>query len=324
MTMPPYFMLKPLILFFAGICIAVSLTAQETVADTIPINKDSIEREIDDFLKLFDSLEAPRNYFLIGIGVSNNQFSNRNVTLNSQQSSFTFNISPIISYQHKSGLGITYNNFIATGTNGSELIQHAITPSFDYKKYKKIGFGFSYTRYFGRKENSQYTTPYKNDLFGYFKFTKGKYQPGLMIGFANGSFKEVFSFPLINRKDTAKIGVSDFSFIPNLEREISFNGFGKKDYFIIIPSFMLVFASNKYDVKASDRLLLNRPRIAQRIRNDYSQNQPFNLQSLGLNLDATWYIKKFYLNPQVYFDYYLLSGSDKFNALYTVQAGFMF
>jgi hypothetical protein len=324
MTVPPYFMIKLLIPFIAAICFTISVHAQQTAADSIPVNKDSLEKEIDEFLKVFDSLQKPKSYFLVGVGIGNNQFSSQNVTLNSQQSSFIVNLSPTISYQNKNGLGVSYNNFIATGNGSSELIQHGITPSFDYKKDKGVSFYLSYTRYFGKKESSQYTTPYKNDLFGYAKFGKWKYQPGFMLGFANGSFKEIFSIPLINRKDTATIGVKDFSFIPMVEREFSFNGFGKKDYFLLTPSLMFICASSKYDVKPSDRLLLNRPRIAQKIRKDYSQNQPFNLQSLGLNLDATWYIGKFYLNPQIYFDYYLLSGSNKFNALYTVQSGFMF
>jgi hypothetical protein len=87
---------------------------------------------------------------------------------------------------------------------------------------------------------------------------------------------------------------------------------------------MLIFAASKYEVQPSDRLLLSRPRIAQRIRNDFSSNTTFNLQSLGLNFDATWYIGKYYINPQVYFDYYLLSGSNKFNTLYNLQTGFIF
>ncbi len=316
-------MLKTLVQLFITILFSCSAAhAQQT--DTTFINKDSIERAVDEFLKMIDSAEAPKSYFQVGVGIGNNQFSLKNVALNSQQSSFNLSINPTISYVHKSGFGITYNNYISLGNGSSEIIQHSITPSFDYQNNEDVQFGFSFTRYFGRKTSSNYSTPYKNDLFSYFTFTGTKYQPSISVGYSTGSFTETFFLPLLNRKDTITIGVKDFSFIPSVKREFTIKGLGKKDYFYVQPSFMSIFAASRYEVQPSDRLFLNRPRIAQRIRNDFSSNTKFNLQSLGLNLDASWYIGKFYINPQVYFDYYLLSSIDKLNMLYTVQTGFIF
>jgi hypothetical protein len=57
---------------------------------------------------------------------------------------------------------------------------------------------------------------------------------------------------------------------------------------------------------------------------NFLESTPFSLQSIGLNLDAVFYFKKFYINPQLYFDYYLKGDTDNFSALYTLQAGFMF
>lgn len=316
-------MLKTLVQLFITILFSCSAVhAQQT--DTTVINKDSIESAVDEFLKMIDSAETPKSYFQVSVGIGNNQFSLKNVALNSQQSSFNLFITPTLSYVHKSGFGITYNNYISLGNGSSEIIQHAITLSFDFQNNEDVQFGFSFTKYFGRKQNSNFTTPYKNDLFSYFTYARTKYQPGISIGYSTGSFTETFFLPLLNRKDTITIGVKDFSFIPSLKRDFTIKGFGKNDYFYLQPSFMLIFAASKYEVQPSDRLFLSRPRIAQRIRNDFSSNTTFNLQSLGLNLDATWNIGKFFINPQVYFDYYLLSGSNKFNTLYNLQTGFIF
>lgn len=322
-TQPNSCMIKSFILLVI-IALFSNSTAEAQQTDTTHLNKDSIERAVDEFLKMIDSAEAPKSYVQVSIGIGNNQFSLKNVALNSQQSSFNLSLSPTVSYIHKSGFGITYNNYISLSKGGSEIIQHSITPSFDYQTSKDVQFGFSFTKYFGRKTNSNYTTPYENDFFSYFTYTKSKYQPGLSIGYSTGSFNETFFFPLINRYDTATIGVKDFSFIPSVQRDITLKGLGKNDYFNFNPSALFIFASSKYEVEASDRLILTRPRLAQRIRNDFSSNTKFNLQSLGLNLDATWYISKFFINPQVYFDYYLLSSTNKLNVLYTVQTGFLF
>ncbi|MBX9782411.1 MAG: hypothetical protein K2X48_03860 [Chitinophagaceae bacterium] len=309
-----------LALFLAGIC--THIHAQQK--DSTVINKDSVERAIDEFLSLLDSVNAPKSYFYFGAGIGNQQFSLRNIALNAQQSAASLNLMPEIGYQHKSGLGILYNNFLSLEGSSSEIIQHTITPTYDYTKGKNINFGFSYTRYFGRKENSKYTTPYQNDFFSYIRYVKGNYRPSLSMGFANGSFKEVFKSPLIQKPDTLSIKVSDFSLIPSLQREFAWKGFGKKDYIMFYPAFLMLFASNRYTVNTSQRLLMRRPRLAQRLRNDLSSNNSFGLQSLGINADLYWYVNKFYLNPQVYFDYYTKSSSNNFNVYYAVRTGFMF
>jgi hypothetical protein len=357
MTVPPFFMIKPLILFIAAVCFAISVQSQQTVADSIPINKDSLEREIDEFLKLFDSLQQPKSYVLIGLGISNQQFSAGNTGLNAQQSNTSFNLVPTLAYFHKSGFGITYNPYIALSNMGSKLFQHTVTPSYTYEKGKLFEWGATYTRYIGNKSFKEFTSPYKNDLFAYAEYKKWKFKPFLSAGFANGKINEttiIDTFAVIKRQvrpdttvffkqfDTLNIKLRDYSFIAGLKRDYTFNGFSKKDYITFSPSFMLFFGVSDYDIEYISQSkitpqLINYFKLYPRQARDFVQQFPvvgrsrnlnspgsFNLQSLALNLDATWYIGKFYFNPQFYFDYYLLSSSNKFNVLYSVQAGFMF
>ena len=56
-----------------------------------------------------------------------------------------------------------------------------------------------------------------------------------------------------------------------------------------------------------------------------SDNDKFDLQSFGLDLDANYVTGKFYIEPEIYFDYYLPSTSDKrFSQIYSLNIGITF
>ncbi|TWI80180.1 hypothetical protein IQ13_2850 [Lacibacter cauensis] len=340
-------MLKPLILFALVICVHLCASAQETtkdsipVADTIPVNTDSIEKEINQFLAYYDSLKAPRSYWLISIGGGNTQFSVKNLALNAQQSTANLSLTPTIGYYAKSGFGITYNNFLLTEQGKTQLLQHALTLSYDQLQLEKISYGFSYTRFFGKKEFVNQVSPYDNDFLAYIQFGKKKFTPGVMLGFSSGRYRETIAYldsaqtriPLTNQlvtyyyfvNDTSDIRLRDVSLIPYLRYQWQFDGFGKKDYFTLQPSFLALGSASsvKIDSKGAYKQTgrLSRSRSYEET---YSQKTNFQFQSLGFQLDASWYIGKFFFNPQVYIDYYLLSSKYKWSSLFSVQTGFMF
>jgi hypothetical protein len=334
-------MLKPLILFLTISCTWFSVNAQETKADSLSINVDSLEREIDAFLDMYDSLKAPRSYLLVSVGVGNTQFSVRNVALNAQQSATNLNITPTLGYYHKSGFGITYNNYVLVETGQSQLLQHAVTLSYDYLKGEKASYGISYTRFFGKKEFVNASSPYDNDVLAYLQFGKDKFQYGAMFGFSGGRYRETIQYldsqqirmPLTNQlvwqysyvSDTSDMVVRDLSFIPYVRYNLVLDGIGKKDYFNIQPTLMVLGSRSKATIDSKGSI--RQRRLLDRSRNyseTYSQTGAFKFQSVGLQLDATWYIGKFFFNPQLYLDYYLLSKENKWSALYSVQTGFMF
>jgi hypothetical protein len=334
-------MLKPLILCLTICCTLFSVNAQETKADSTSINVDSLEREIDAFLDLYDSLKAPRNYLLVSVGVGNTQFSVRNVALNAQQVSTNLNITPTIGYYHKSGLGITYNNYLLMETGKTQLLQHAVTLSYDYLKGEKASYGISYTRFFGKKEFVNASSPYDNDVLAYVQFGKDKLQYGAMFGFSGGRYRETGQYldsqqirmPLTNQlvwqyyyvSDTSDVVIRDLSFIPYVRYNLVLDGIGKNDYFNIQPTLMILGSRSKATIESKGSI--RQRRLLDRSRNyseTSSQKAAFQFQSVGLQLDASWYIGKFFLNPQLYLDYYLLSKENKWSALYSVQTGFMF
>ncbi len=331
-------MLKPLIQLCIALLLCSSLYAQETVADSIPINKDSIEKEVDAFLKLYDSLQKPKSYFLAAVGIGNTQFSVRNISLNVQQTTTNLSITPTIGYYHKSGLSLTYNNYFLREAKSVKLLQHSLTLAYDATENTNVGFGFSYTRFIGKKEFVNTSSPYDNDLLAYVYKKKGFFQPGLMAGFSAGRYRETSRYLDSQRviypgpgylyffvNDTSTIRVKDFSLIPYLQFEFEWKGVSKKDIIVFKPSLMLINAVNQFTIDSKGRRsIVERPRLGRNYSESASQSSGFNLQSIGLNLEAAWYIGKFYINPQIYFDYYLLSSENKFNTLYTVQTGIMF
>lgn len=334
-------MLKPLILFIALICCCYPVYTQETKTDSVSINIDSLEKELDDFLAFYDSLKAPKSYWLFSIGAGNTQFSVRNVALNAQQSATNLSFTPTIGYYHKSGLGVTYNNYLLSEAGKLQLLQHALTFSYDQTQLEKVSYGFSYTRFLGKKEFVNASSPYDNDVLAYVQVGKGKFRPGVMLGFSGGRYRETVRYldsqqvrlPLTGElvtqyfyvSDTSNIRVRDFSLIPYVRYDWVLDGIGKKDYFNLQPTLMLLGSATRVTVDSKgtvrQRFLISRSRS---YSGTDSQTNTFQFQSLGLQLDASWYIGKFFLNPQVYLDYYLLSSKNKLSALYTVQAGFMF
>ena len=104
-------MKKLFALLFAVLLFISIARAQQT--DSIPLNKDSIEKAVDQFLALLDSANKPQSYWQLSLGASNTQFSINNVALNAQQVTKGVTLIPTIAYFDKSGLSLTYNNFIS-------------------------------------------------------------------------------------------------------------------------------------------------------------------------------------------------------------------
>jgi hypothetical protein len=344
------FILPAVMLFFS-----LKLLAQ--TQDSIPVNKDSIEKAVDEFLALLDSAKQPKSYWQLSLGASNTQFSVNNVALNAQQVSKGVTLIPTVMYYDKSGLSFTYNNFISINNNNSGVVQHSITPAYDFSKDKRFDFGFSYTRFIGNKNFAQISSPYQNDFYGYLQYNKWQVEPSLALGYSTGKLTETsktdtfFLRPLTRDTvrysilDTLKVKLRDFSTILSARKEFVFETKNENRYITFTPSLLLFFARNAYDVEYTSAsaysprtayFIRTRPELRTLIEREIKRSFPginqtrnflnttsFQLQSLGLNLDATLYLGKFYINPQVYFDYYFPEADKKLTTIFTLQAGFI-
>ncbi|MBK9484762.1 MAG: hypothetical protein IPO01_05990 [Chitinophagaceae bacterium] len=69
--------------------------------------------------------------------------------------------------------------------------------------------------------------------------------------------------------------------------------------------------------------VFDRPALSSRKKSDYSNK--FQVQSVAASLDFTYMIKKFFIQPIVYFDYYLPETTEnRFSAIFSITAGFSF
>jgi uncharacterized protein YejL (UPF0352 family) len=297
--------------------------------------KDSLA-ELELLMDMIDSLDKPKSYFDVSLGIGNKLFSVNNNSVNASQSQVQkIFFTPSIAYYHKSGFSIAITPYLTSDSGAMKVYQTAITPSFDYEG-DNFAAGVSYTRYLA--DNTSYNTnaTYQNDLFGYFKYTKPVIQPSLSLGFSNGSYNEInlVSFkPIIGPeriiKDSTNNTISDFSLSIGIEHSFQFDSvFSTKGSLYFTPQLVLNTGSGKYSITHVNKLLVKAAQKNKRVKSSSlteSGKIPFEFQSLALSLTADYSIGKFTVSPNVYFDYYLPTTTEnRFSTIFSLSLGFAF
>lgn len=307
------------------------------------LSNDTLMREFNAFV---DSLTAPKSYFDFSVAVGNRLFSVKNNVFNSQQvSANKLTVTPTLAYFNKSGLGLSFASYVVFDSGSTVVAQHALTPSFDYTRSDDVAFGFSFSHYFINKSNSFSSTPFQNEFYGYVNAKKGALQPGLALGWAKGNYRETFETTrtfdtVINgvlrtitrvRRDTINTRLRDISVTAYVQHEFEwYDVLGKNNGITLTPVLMLAGGETKYNVSQStSRSGLLRPRLFRTVRSTSDNGSTgFRLQSLGLNLSATYTTGKFYISPQYYLDYYLpndlTAGEKRTTGVFNVTAGITF
>ena len=293
----------------------------------------------DDFLNLMK--DNNRSYFDINLGVSNAVFSVKNNALNADQSvtnqvSFT----PTVSYYHKTGLAISASAYLTFDKSKLKAYQYAISPSYSFEN-KTIEATASYTRFFTGDNTSFEVNPFQNDIYANASYKKTWIQPGLAVGFSFGKITEHFdsSFwftppaPLpprvVHITDTITTRINAFSLTASASHEWDFEHLlAKNDAITIVPTLYLNAGSQRWNISHSNSLNRRRAIVQTLLKDRYgngSTSESFSLQSLAFLADITYYIGKFYVQPQLYLDYYLPSTTgNRFTALYSVVVGISF
>jgi hypothetical protein len=98
--------------------------------------------------------------------------------------------------------------------------------------------------------------------------------------------------------------------------------FSKNDELDFIPSLIVNFGSDKYTQTHTNKLF-SRPAFSKLKR--VAGNSKFQMQSLAASLDCTYTVGKFYIQPVVYLDYYLLeTTAQRLTVIYSFTAGLSF
>jgi len=281
-----------------------------------------------------DSSDSPSSNAFVNLGIGNRLYSIKNNALNAYQSSNKLIYSPSVGYTHKSGLGLTTGANLLNEGNGIAVSQYSVSPSFGLVGNENIDFSISYTHYFVKNKFSPFSSPIQNDFYTSFSYLKSWFQPGVAVGFSNGEYKDArykdTVIAGINRSfyDSVTYKLNAFSLMFTLGHQfLWYEVLDQADGLALTPTLMVNAGSGKTAISHNTnainlfRILNKRGKITR------LQEFDFAVQSIGLNIDMRYMIGKFYLQPQLYFDYYLPAldaDSKRFSQLFTFNLGYTF
>lgn len=283
---------------------------------------------------MLDSTDKPTSYATVNIAVGNRLFSQRNNTVNAKQGdNITTVFTPSVSYFNKSGFNATMATYLLNdASKGFSAVQYSATVAYDLPENEHFSTGASYTRYFVKDKFSAYASPIQNDLYGYFSYKKYWLEPGVAVGYSTGQYKQLITKDTVinNRRrflyDSITNNLKAFSVLLSVSHNFEwYQLLHKKDALFFTPSIMLNVGSSKTEImhQSNATFLLNLLNKKGKLRRN--QNTPFQVESIGLNVDVNYTIGKFNFQPQLYLDYYLPStDTERFSQVFTFNVGYSF
>ena len=324
--------------FLIGMMAYLKISAQ-----TNPEDKRILDSllENDEMLKMINNMTKVSSYFRVNMSIGNNLSNSGDKQIETLQNNNSPVFTSSASYYHKSGFGLSFTGFLFNENNRTNFYQYTLKPSFSYEKSKALDINLSYAHYFEKNYYSSYSSPVQDEFYGTFIFKRSWIKPGIATSYSTGRFNQVVNIDttikVLNRQvhikyiDSAKIRLSSFSFAGTVEHAFTFyNLFSIKDGLILIPQLSLISAFNSFKVNHSSSLENYKSFTKKKIKKirhfqSQSDNDKFDLQSLGLDINAIYAIGKFYVEPEMYFDYYLPATTDNpFSQIYSLNIGITF
>ncbi len=319
-------------------------TVSFAFAQTDSLSKED-KRLLDSMFKndeFFKMMKKDKNYLDVSLGIGNGEFSAHNNAANATGVDKQLVYTPGITYRLKNGLSFGVVTFITGDSAGkADLYQTGITAGYDYYG-KTVYAGGSYTRYLSNLDKYNSKSIYQNDLSAYVKLAKGILQPGIMLGYVDGKYKEMDyvtfkrtvhlpnpppngrdTIITVTGKDSTDNKTSYFSVAATVAHDFYFyNLFSNKDELDFIPTLMLNMGSDKLSQTHTNKIF-DRPAFSKRKKSEY--NNKFQLQSVAASFDLTYMFRKFFIQPVLYLDYYLPETTEnRFSAVFSINAGFSF
>jgi hypothetical protein len=291
---------------------------------------DSLLREIR---ALMGDLDIRQSMFSVSMGIGNRLYSMRNDGFNAQQSTLNqFAATPMVAYVHKTGLGVSGMAYIRIGDGKLTPYQYALSPSYDRVGKGDLAYGVSYTHYFTRDDLEFYTTPLKDEIYGYVYHRKSWLEPGLSFGWAGGSYREVRTLDTVilgvrrHIVDTMTVKLQDITLMASLSHSFDWDDvLTKGDGISLEPRISLI--SGATHMEQQDRVKVLSGRNLQRVRfrsRSQTGNTGFQVQSLAFSMSASYIIGKWSFSPQYYVGYYFQSEEKPFTHLFSLVATVLF
>jgi len=326
------------------VCLTITCTTtkgQDGKLDSLFRNGDTtaiMDSLLKDFDRYLDSLNKPRSFFNVSLGMGTGIFSfeDKSSILVTTEKKLIF--SPIVGYYHKSGFGLTGAAYMLFDKSRINTYQYALSPSFDLIK-RKFSAGIAYSHYFNKDSVDFYMTPIQNEIFSYFSYKGWWVRPGVNLSYGWGTKTEfekqqyfIYS-RLLQRTQSYFITVKNMESIRDLSLTLSvrkdfdwYDVLTKDDNFMITPVVLLNMGTQNFGFNTS---YSNNQNAAIRINStpsnsEISETTDFALQSVSAVLRAGYMKGRFMLQPQIFFDYALWETEKRFNTVYSVMVSLSF
>jgi hypothetical protein len=309
---------------------------KELLADT-SIDYDELFRDFEDFM---DSILTPRSYFMPSLSIGRGYFnflSKDNVFL---ETTAKLAYSPMLTWYHKSGFGLNLTGYVVDDERNTNFYQFSFSPSFDYLRNHDLATGISYTRYFNKDSVPFYTSPLRNELYGYFTYRKWWFKPMVALSYGWGSRSDyneredlITSLRLRPRGYTyinTTESISDFSVMASVRHDFYWlDVFATNDHIRITPQVNFTSGTQKFGFNQTSNTygvtLRNASNVLYSTENIYLDDQiDFQPLSLTLYLRGEYSIGKFFIQPQFALDYYFPADTKNFSSLVSVNVGLVF
>ncbi len=321
----------------------IVLLFSKSYAQVTPSDKHIMDSLIknDEFIKMLDKMDDVESYFRINVGIGNRLFSGNNKAVQNLGTKDQLVFTPSLGYFHKSGLSLSFASYLLSENSKLNFYQYALSPSYSYSKGKVADALISYIHYFKESRYNASAYPFDDEVYANLLFKKLFIKPGFSAGYSTGNYIETVHIDtivtILNRprhikyEDTATTKISSFSLSLSIEHDFTFYKlFAKKDGLRFTPQLSIISGINNYTVshKSSTQLYnLYTKRRLKKLRRFKSSNDKgkYEIQSAGLDLDLNYSIGKFYVEPELYLDYYLPKTDSKaFTQIFNFNIGITF
>lgn len=321
-------------IFFIGSSFAQLSPADQKLMDSLIKH--------DDFFKMLNELDNPRSVLRVNVGIGNMLYSGANKAVQNLEVNPNLIYTPSLSYIHKSGFGITASSSLTKIGEQYTLYQASLSPSFTYSKGNFADAALAYVHYFKIGSHNSTSSLLDNEVYGTVLFKKLWLMPRLSVSYSEGGFTETTDIDTTVRErnrlvrlkyiDTSVTRISSLSFSAGVEHDfLAYKLLFKNDGLRFTPQLSGFMGVNNYsvDYNATTQLYnlrnLKKFKKLKKFQSSSQVNGKFELQSVGLDLDFTYTIGKFYIEPDIYLDYYVPESSDNpFSQIYNFNIGITF
>lgn len=341
-------MLKKCTTILAIILMGITSYSQHSTADTTlkPVKEEIVidttidyDLLMDDLESFLDSISSPHNYFMgsVAMGKGYFNFDKKGDVFIQTEQKFTY--TPTLAFFHKSGLSLATTGNLINDENKLNLYQVSVSPGYDYLENRDLATGITFTRYFTKDSLNFYTTPLQNELYAYFTYRKWWVRPTVALSYGWGSRTDYMEREALlqdlrlRRSGITRINstesISDFSLITSVRHDFYWlDIFSYNDHIRFTPQLSFISGTQKFGFNQSANtyatLIRTGANVLYNSENVYLDDQlDFQPLSLTMFMRGEYSIGKFFIQPQLIFDYYFPATEKNFSTLFSFNLGFI-